>query len=57
MNSFQLRMIKLAFVVLLYVHTNACLQLAVAILQGDSGTSWLNSTGLNDLPSASQVGR
>lgn len=36
-NSFQLRMSKIIFVILLFAHVNACVQLLVAAIQQHMG--------------------
>lgn len=52
-NSFALRIIKLVFIIIVFVHTNACVQLLIGKLEkGDS--NWMHAAGVDDASSFTQ---
>ena len=54
-NSFAMRMAKLGTVILIFAHTNACLQLLVGKVE-PANNNWLLAEGVYDASKWTQVG-
>ena len=54
-NSFAMRMVKLGTVIMIFAHTNACLQLLVGKVE-PANNNWLLAEGVYDAPKWTQVG-